>query len=578
MVNLIWSGLAMIVLLSGCGWGGTPTRHNDITPLTSMQISAVSPTIAPLTSTKLSVKGNYSGLFTRDITDLATWSSDTPAIADFLTAGSPSRVTARASGTAILTAKVVTATGTVTATFSLTISSATIDTLTISPAAPTIAKGLSTQFTASGLFSDGTTQDLTFDAVWSSSAPTVASVSNDPASKGLAQALTAGTTTIAATFDGVSGTTLMTVTVPVLQSISFDPADPSLLSLSTTTLKATGHYSDGTTADITSQATWTSSRTDFATVAANGAVKTLAPGTTAISASLDGISGTTNLKVTGGILNSIALAITPNPTGSRLVLGTDARLTATGTFTNNVTRDITGAVDWSTTDAGIATVTVQGGNLALLKALAATPSITVTAESGTVSATITVNITAPSLLSLAIAPTSLTAITGISDRLTATATFSDGSTQDVTLNSTWTSDNTAAASVNNSDLGKGKVTGVAAGTALVTAALGDKSATAQVVVVARTVQRLTIFSQNQAVVSSTVASGKQVAFNLIATLNDGSTKDVTEDAVWKIDNTKIAILADSLNQPGQVVAVDGGQTTLTATLGGLSTSITVVVP
>jgi len=438
MSNLFLSGFFIMLLLSGCGFDGTPTRHNDFTPLTSIEITAVPQTIAALTSTKLTATGNFSGLFTRDITDQVVWSSASPNVAEFITAANPNRVTGHIPGTAILTATV----GSVTATFKLTVSDATITALTITPATPSVPKGLPSQFTASGTFSDSTTQDLTFDAVWASDAPTVATVSNDPASKGLAQALAIGTATISATFGSVSGSTPLTVTVPVLQSITVTPANPSILSLSSGNFQATGNYSDKSTKDITALAAWSSSRPDFATIASGGAATTLAQGPTTISATMDGVSGTTNLKVTGGNLIGFLL---PN-TGISLVEGSVFRMTATGTFTNNITRDITGSVVWSAANPALAEVTPSGGNLAFLNAKAVTPLtplITVTATVGgkSIPATVTVNAPVPSSLLIAvpstILPGGLTA--GTTARFTATASFNDGSTQDVTSSATWTS-------------------------------------------------------------------------------------------------------------------------------------------
>ena len=106
MIKLFWSGLLTVLLLSGCGWDGTATRPNDFATLTSIQIVPASTTIAAGTSTKLTVIGSYSGQFTRDVTDQATWSSDNTAVAGFITASSPNRVTGVAPGSAILKATV----------------------------------------------------------------------------------------------------------------------------------------------------------------------------------------------------------------------------------------------------------------------------------------------------------------------------------------------------------------------------------------------------------------------------------------------------------------------------------------
>jgi len=75
-----------------------------------------------------------------------------------------------------------------------------------------------------------------------------------------------------------------------------------------------------------------------------------------------------------------------------------------------------------------------------------------------------------------------------------------------------------------------------------------------------------------------VVPGNQVKFIATAAYSDGSTKDVTEDTVWSIDNSFVAILADSQNQPGQVVGVDSGSATLTASFGGKTQTVTITVP
>ena len=283
MANLIRAVFLLLLLLSGCGWDGTPTRHNDFVPLTSIEITAESTTIAKLTSTRLKVKGNYSGLFTRDdITDQVTWSSDSPTVADFDTATDRSRVTGLTPGTAILTATV----GSISSTFNLTVSNATVNSMVITPADPSTPKGLSKQFSVSGTFSDATTQDLTFDAVWASSAPAVASVSDAADSKGFARGLAVGASTISATFGGVSGNTVLTVTEPTVQAIALSVTNPSILTLSKIAFKATGTNTDGSTSDITSQVVWNSSNTAIAVIAGDGTVKALTQGTTTISATI----------------------------------------------------------------------------------------------------------------------------------------------------------------------------------------------------------------------------------------------------------------------------------------------------
>jgi len=558
MFNPLLSGFLLLLLLTGCGWDGTATRNNDFTPLTSIEILADSPAIAAHTSTRLSVIGHFSGLFTRDITPQVVWSSAAPAVADFVSPATPNRVSGQAPGSAVLTAAV----GNVSSTFTLTVSPATVTSLTIAPAGPSIAKGLGSQFVVSGAFSDGTNQDLTFDADWASSTPAVATISNAAGSKGLAQALAVGTSTITATFDGVSGTTLLTVTTAALQTISVLPANPTILSLSRTAFTAVGSYSDGSTADITNQALWSSSSAGIAEVTSGGAARTITPGTTLVSATLAGISGKSSLKVTGGFLTGITIS----PANPRLVRDTAGRMTAKGTFSNGSTRDISGAVDWTVANPAFATVTTPGGNLALLNPLAVTAGTIVTARSGTVFAETGLTVTAPRLTGITIAPTSLDLTNGTSDRLTVTALFDDGSTQDVTIVCDWTSDAAATAPVGNSGTAKGRVSGAADGPAIISASYGGLTARSTVTVRTRLLQDLIITG----VTATTV--GNQVTLTATASYSDGS-KVVTEDTDWSIDDTNIATLADALNQPGQVVMVDGGLATLTASFGNKSITV-----
>lgn len=580
MVTLIRSGLLLLLLLSGCGWDGTSTRENDFVPLTSIEISAVTSTIAAQTSTRLTATGDFSGLFTRDITDQVVWSSDAPTVADFVTPTDRSRVTGLIPDVAVLRATV----GSVFSTFALTVSDATVSSMVITDVPASLPKGRTSQLKVTGTFTDATSQDLTFDADWTSTPGTFATVSNDPASKGLVTALAEGSETITATFGGISATATLTVTVPVLQSITISPASPSLLTLSTRNFTATGTYSDGSTPDITSQVAWSSSDTGIATISSGGAATTLTQGTTTISATLNGINGTTNLKVTGGNLTGI----TVTPATVTLVKDISSPISAKGTFSNGSTRDITGAVQWTVANTSLASVTPSpsGGNLALLNPLALTSvPVTITATSGILTGTAALTVIAPQLTSIAFSATTLELTAGTSSPLAVIATFSNGSTQDVTALSAVTPNNPAIATVVAGGLATKRVTGIAAGTTTISATYGDLTVTvpATVTVRSRTLQSLTISP-----ITSTVNVGDQVQFTATAIYGDGTTVDVTKETatetatIWTINNQNVAIQVDGVNQPGLIVGVDIGSATLTASFGGKTptqtTTITVTGP
>jgi hypothetical protein len=103
--------------------------------------------------------------------------------------------------------------------------------------------------------------------------------------------------------DVISNTASLEVTTqiqpPALESISIEPLTVTIEENQTQQFTATGHYSDGRTADLTSTATWSSSNTTVATIDGTGLATGHAEGSSEIAASEDGIhSQTASLTVT----------------------------------------------------------------------------------------------------------------------------------------------------------------------------------------------------------------------------------------------------------------------------------------
>src|SRR5262249_57642310 len=77
--------------------------------------------------------------------------------------------------------------GGISGTAQLTVTAASLQSISVSPGLASVPAGLTQQFTATGHYSDGTTQGLTASASWSSSNASIATVSNTAGSHGLAQ-------------------------------------------------------------------------------------------------------------------------------------------------------------------------------------------------------------------------------------------------------------------------------------------------------------------------------------------------------------------------------------------------------
>ncbi len=90
----------------------------------------------------------------------------------------------------------------------LTVTDAELVSIEVTPVDPSIELGLAEQFTATGTYTDASTEDVTSDVTWESDDPAVATIDG----AGLATSGAVGTTEIKATLGGVSDSTTLTVT------------------------------------------------------------------------------------------------------------------------------------------------------------------------------------------------------------------------------------------------------------------------------------------------------------------------------------------------------------------------------
>lgn len=142
----------------------------------------------------------------------------------------------------------------------------TLTSVSVGPSSPSVTIGKTQQMSATATYDNGSTDTVTTSASWSTSDATIATVS----STGLVTGVASGSATISATVDGVSGSTTVTVTVADLKSISVTPTSYTISSGQTEQYDAIGLLADGTTTDLTSSVTWTSSNTAAATIDSSG--------------------------------------------------------------------------------------------------------------------------------------------------------------------------------------------------------------------------------------------------------------------------------------------------------------------
>jgi trimeric autotransporter adhesin len=138
----------------------------------------------------------------------------------------------------------------------------TLNSMKVTPAGVFVQSGHALPMTATAIYSDGKTQNMTGAATWTSSHPNVATVSRG----GVVSGLITGSTTIAVSYQSVSAGTMVTVAATPLISIEVSPVTATVKAGQTLRYTATGTFGGGATENVTGNVTWTSSDTSVATV------------------------------------------------------------------------------------------------------------------------------------------------------------------------------------------------------------------------------------------------------------------------------------------------------------------------
>ena len=311
--------------------------------------------------------------------------------------------------------------------------------------------------------------------------------------------------------------------------------------------------------DVTAYTEWTSSNESVATVS-KGVVTGVSKGTATITATYNGYRVTHTVTVTDVITYKLYLS----STSLNIATGKNGKFTALlGTYTNGKqtgATEISSKCTWSSSDESIATVS----NIGLVTGVKV-GTVTITAQYEGEAVTGTATITSSTTYELAINPASMTLNKGATGTFTALyKTYTDGvlkSSVDVTSSTTWSSADTKIAGVS-----QGHVSGVGAGSAIITAKYNGYTATASVTVRGPATMTLGWTSQ-------TVTKGKVLSNAAIYNPNDGtSAKDVTVTATWTTSNAAVATVAS-----GSITAQGAGTAILTATYNGISASCVITV-
>ena len=382
-----------------------------------------------------------------------SWESSDAAVA---TVDAGGLVTGVAAGMATITASAGEASGSSVVTVTQSVAS-----VEVSPSVDELtALGQTVQLTAEAFDENGyAVAGAEFS--WESSDAAVATVD----AGGLVTGVAAGMATITASAGEASGSSVVTV-MQSGASVEVSPSAQTIALGSTLQLTAEAFDENGD-AVAGAEFSWESSDAAVATVDAGGLVTGVAAGMATITASAGEASGSAVVTVTQSVAS-----VEVSPSVDELTaLGQTVQLTAEAFDENGYA--VAGAeFSWESSDAAVATVDAGG----LVTGVAAGMA-TITASAGEASGSSVVTVT-QSVASVEVSPSvdELTAL-GQTVQLTAEA-FDENGEAVAGVEFSWESSDAAIATADDGGL----VTGVAVGTATITASVGGAQGTAEITV------------------------------------------------------------------------------------------------
>lgn len=478
-------------------------------------------------------QGLYSDGSNSDETQNASWVSSNPSVATV----NLGEVTTDSAGNTTISAEW----NGFSASADLTVTDATFSSLNIDPSSLILANGTSGKLTATAIFSDGSSVDVSNQTDWTSDMTGVANVDGT----GLVTATGVGNATITGDYDGNTQTAAVNVTSATLSTISVSPATASVANGLTRQFTATANFSDGTSQNVTSGVTWSSSNTGTATIDTLGLASAQNTGTTVITADYQSQTSTANLTVT----DATVLSLTIEPDSITVEKGGKANITVMANFSDGTSDDVTSVATVTTDNAAIASINADN----TIQAIGVGSANVTAAFNSAQSQPIPVTVTNATVSSITITPDPLSLAKGTSQQLTATAEFSDGTSRDITDDVAWSTANSNLVSVSSSGLVR--AIDVTAGT-IITADSGDVDATLNVAVTNATVSSIAVMPN-----PVTIAKGDSEQLTVTATFSDASTQDVTNQSSWSSSDQNIA----RVDSTGVVEAVGEGSATLAAT-------------
>lgn len=459
-----------------------------------------------------------------------TYSSSDTKVA---TVGTDGTITAKATGTTVITAKLDSVTKTCTVSVTNPVSSFELTKMNVS-----LSGGKTVTLNVTSI---APANHDNYSVAWSSDNESVAAV-KETVEGCVVTAGRTGTAHVTAVINGISRSCTIEVKNP-LTDFALDKTTMALKGGEIGQLNITSLVPanpDAYTVD------WSSSNTDVAVVT-NGKVQAMATGTAGITATVNGISRTCTVSVT-------------NPCTAFELSASQTTLIVGNTYTLSVASTTPAKADaysisWTSNREDV--VAVSGGMLKALKEGSAVITVQLTSAAGTFerTCTVTVNAATAELKDIAVEPASMNLKAGDEGVIQVKSVPEDASFGEATYSST----NTSVAEVDKT----GRVTAKKNGTAVISIMAGGFTKQCTVTVT----NPLVSFSLNKTVTTISAGSSETLIITTTPTNPDAYTVN------WTSDNTSVA----TVDSNGKVVGVSGGTATITAAINGIQKQCVVKV-
>ncbi|MGL4191155.1 MAG: Ig-like domain-containing protein [Vibrio sp.] len=330
--------------------------------------------------------------------------------------------------------------------------------------------------------------------------------------------------------------------------------------------KATGEFKDGSQQDLTHKIDWASDSASI-TIGRDGNAIGQLDGEAKISARYLGItSNSIDLKVISPTLSGIVITL-DNPT---LPINTEATVKAIGRYQDGITANITLApgINWNI-ENNLARI---NKNKIMTANHSGKDNITVEYQ-GITSDPISIDVTEATIESLIIS-NGLISTGPISNKITiqeklthpftATAIYSDNTRLEVTKTAKWTSSNPNIATID-----KGLATAINIGNTDIKASISDiDSQSIRLNVVKPNLENIEIISSKH-----NLNLGDNITLTAQAIFSNGIREDITTQVKWSSSDSAII----SIDNNGNIQAIDLGQANIRAQMGTIEQSLTLTV-